>query len=121
MTKSVLVVEDGDAERAVMAWLLRNRGYRVSTASNGAKALGVLAVMVPDVIVLDMLMPESDGWYFLRKRMETPSLLRIPVLLVTGLSIATEAWAHDMSANSLLKKPVDIDELMQKVDWLAGS
>jgi two-component system sensor histidine kinase/response regulator len=120
MAKRVLVVEDREDDRAGMESLFRSHGFDVLTAPDGAKALNLLATNVPDLITLDMLMPESDGWYFLKERMEVPSLLRIPVLLVTGLLIATEAWAADISASGLVKKPVDVDELMRKVEWLAG-
>jgi two-component system sensor histidine kinase/response regulator len=121
MVKSVLVVEDREIERAGMESLLRSHGYEVMTAPDGATALDLLAGRQPDLITLDMLMPASDGWHFLKERMETPALMRIPVLLVTGLPIATEAWAQDISANGLVKKPVDVDELIRKVELLAGS
>ena len=62
--RRVLLVEDDAAIRAMVVLALRDEGYDVQAASDGATALHLLAAQTPDVILLDMRMPEADGWAF---------------------------------------------------------
>ncbi len=115
MSRPILVVDDNERERNGVAALLRGQGYDVATASNGQEALDVVARQRQCLILLDMLMPSGDGWWFLEQRREDREAARIPVLVITGLAIATEAWARGVNAAGLIKKPIDVDELLEKV------
>jgi twitching motility two-component system response regulator PilH len=114
----ILVVEDNELERLGMATLLARQGYEVTSANNGAEALAFIRTFVPDLIILDMLMPEFDGWQFIEVRNRHPSLQSVPVLIVSGGAFASELWAMELGAEGFLRKPLDTDVLMGKVKAL---
>jgi CheY-like chemotaxis protein len=65
---TILIIEDNAIVREAIAALLKSRGFRAETARNGTQALAMLLTPLnPDVILLDMLLPEVDGWQFLRE------------------------------------------------------
>ena len=84
----ILIVEDSPTQAEELQYILEKKGYRVSAAPNGKKALEVLAGRRPDVVISDVLMPEMDG-YELCKRMRADERFKhIPVILVTTHSLA---------------------------------
>ena len=84
LPKWILVAEDYDAIRELWTTVLAGAGYRVLSARNGREALDLIGTVVPDLITLDLRMPEMDGPAFLRALAESPALGRIPVLIVSG-------------------------------------
>ena len=111
LARHVLVVDDNAALREVMSAALESEGYRVSLAGDGREALEALhRGPLPDLILLDMMMPGMDGWEFLRKRRHEPALAAIPVLVVSALD---EDQARDMALGVAghLQKPVELDVL----------
>ena len=112
--KTVLVVEDEDTTRTLLAALLRQHGYAALTAPNGQEALHVLASTAPpDLILLDMLMPVMDGWHFL-DRLRASRHGSIPVVVVTGGVLGRE-WAAAHGCAGFLKKPFDAEDLLAEV------
>src|SRR5437868_7977119 len=82
--KTVLVVEDDEIVREGLASVLREAGCRVDTAGSGTQALAYLkARPAPDLVLLDMLMPDGDGWEFMRVRARDPALSAVPILILT--------------------------------------
>lgn len=116
MAKKLLVIEDKDAERLAIARLLEGAGYYVAVARDGEKAGDVIAGERPDLILLDMIIPVHDGWEFLEDRRQRGRFADIPVLMVTGLSIASERWAQDLGAQGLVKKPINPSALMAAIE-----
>jgi two-component system sensor histidine kinase/response regulator len=111
MAALVLIVDDNAADRAGMASLLQSEGFEVAVARDGQDALQFLESARPGLILLDMVMHSGfDGWFFLGQHKHG-----IPVLIVTGLAFADDAWASSMGAQGLLKKPFDPDRLLQEV------
>jgi CheY-like chemotaxis protein len=90
--KTVLVIDDNEIVRRSLAGLLEHDGYQVVTASNGKEAIECLYNGIePDVIVLDMMMPPWDGWWFLARREQDPALLDVPVLMChSGKHVITD-------------------------------
>jgi signal transduction histidine kinase/DNA-binding response OmpR family regulator len=88
--RPVLVVEDDPATREVVRRALERDGWIVSEAENGRSALESLARTVPDLIVLDLMMPEMDGFEFVAELRRTESGRRIPVVVVTAREITAE-------------------------------
>ena len=86
----VLLVEDDEVARAAIGQALARGGWRVDTADNGRSALERLAKSVPDAIVLDLIMPEMDGFEFLAELRSHGSWHDVPVLVVTAMDL-TEA------------------------------
>jgi signal transduction histidine kinase/CheY-like chemotaxis protein len=92
--RPVLVVEDDSATREVVRRALERDGWIVSEADNGKSALESLKRAVPDLIVLDLMMPEMDGFEFVAELRRTESGRRIPVVVVTAKEITAEDRAR---------------------------
>jgi CheY-like chemotaxis protein len=82
--KWILVADDDDSIRELWTELLTRAGYRVLTAHNGREALDLVRAVVPDLIILDLHMPEMNGAAFLKVLKGSPVFERIPVLIVSG-------------------------------------
>ena len=108
---TILVVEDDADALEALGDLLESHGYAVASARNGAEALEVLGRSpLPNLIVLDLLMPTMDGWEFRRRQKNDPRIAKIPVVVVSASSAA-----KPIDADSILRKPVDIDRLLETV------
>jgi CheY-like chemotaxis protein len=108
----VLVVEDDDDLRSVLAECLRFEGYTVTEAVDGVDALARLkAGATPAVIILDLVMPRMDGRQFLGAIDEDVVLAAIPVVLVTG----TPPRDLNAKVTAILKKPIGIDDLLAHI------
>ncbi len=89
--KTVLVVEDDDATQIWQATVLQREGYAVVSAANGREALDCLRQgPVPDLVMLDMLMPVLDGWHFLEQLRQTGPAASVPVLITTATILTRE-------------------------------
>jgi CheY-like chemotaxis protein len=122
MPNAVLIIEDNDIERQGMGFVLREAGFTVSMAPNTSIALAYPAsVARPDLILLDMMMPEKDGWYFLDTRKLNPQLADVPVLIVTGMGVASQEWAASLGAAGLVRKPFDAGELCREIERCVAS
>jgi len=110
--KTVLVIEDDPDSREVFSELLRAEGHRVVAVGSGAAGMAYLRSQeTPSVILLDMLMPEMDGWQFRRAQQADPDLARIPVVVVSALK-AVERSAIRFGAAAFLGKPVAPETLV---------
>lgn len=116
-TPAVLVVEDNDAEREGLAATLRRGGFRILEATTGDQALEILSAEKPCLILLDLLLPEGalDGWSVLDRIRENPAWAAIPVIIVTGLAVASLEWSTAHGAVDLVRKPADAHELLGKI------
>lgn len=110
----VLIVEDDSDLADITAIVLRGAGYEPEIANNGAEALERLRVRHPRVILLDLMMPEMNGWEFRNAQLRDPALAAIPVVVMTADGHANEK-AASLGAEGYLRKPVDLDELLEKV------
>jgi CheY-like chemotaxis protein len=112
----ILVADDNAALREVWTEALIGAGYRVLTAGNGREALDLLRVVLPDVIVLDLRMPQMDGPSFLKSLQDMPMLPRIPVLIVSGF-LDDESPRASLGLNIVdrLPKPVRLEKLLGTV------
>ena len=89
-TPRALIVEDEQTTREMMRRMLLGEGWAVLTAGNGREALERLKGERPNLILLDLLMPEMDGFEFLRRLREQPELAAIPVIIVTAADLSAE-------------------------------
>jgi two-component system OmpR family response regulator len=117
--KRILVVDDEPTIRELVADALREAGYDVDTAANGADALQRMRRHAPDAIVLDLMMPTLDGHGFVELMRLNPRFAAIPVLVVTATYAAYEA-AERLGASACLTKPFELDELVSAVARLVG-
>ena len=114
---AILVVEDDDANREIIADLLRAEGCEVRTAATGLKALEMLQAWTPAVILLDMRMPGMDGAAFSRAYHERPGPHAPIILLTAGLHSASAA--QTVGAAESIDKPFDVEELLGVVSQYA--
>jgi len=113
--KTILVVDAHESFREKVASVLRQEGCTPVLTVNGKTALDYLkAAAAPDLILLGMLMPVMDGWAFLQHRRQEPKLSAIPVVIVTGLLVASQQWAESLGANGLVKKTTEMEHLVEK-------
>jgi CheY-like chemotaxis protein len=114
---SVLVIDDITDCREPLARFLSYVGYKTASAASAAEALTYLQTHLPDLILLDLMMPEMDGVDFLRILRCAPQLKHLPVILVTAVAegnLLREAEALGI-AGSLLKSRFTADELLARV------
>jgi len=83
----ILVVEDDNATREVLIRMLSNMNYHIEQANNGITALHLMQTCRPDLVILDLMMPEMDGFEFVRQMRKQPEWLDIPVLVLTAKDI----------------------------------
>jgi CheY-like chemotaxis protein/anti-sigma regulatory factor (Ser/Thr protein kinase) len=103
--KTVLVVDDDPAVHDVLRQTLIKEGYRLLHAYDGAEALKIAKAEVPDVITLDVMMPQLDGWTVLGKLKSDPELAPIPVIMLTIVDERT--MGYSLGAAEYMTKPVD--------------
>lgn len=109
----VLIVEDDEDVRDFMDVLLRASGYETMTASNGAIGLEMMQHRLPNVVLLDLMMPVMDGWTFRQRQLEDPDLAPVPVICVTAAFNPGEVKRRLQVR--CLTKPVDFDRLLAEV------
>jgi len=110
--KTILIVEDDPDSREMFIELLRGGGYFVFAAANGKDAMKFLVGnSLPDAILLDMFMPEMDGWQFRRVQETDPRLAAVPVIVVSAVGAAQNS-AVQAGAVGFFQKPVATDELL---------
>lgn len=114
-TKLLLIVEDNTVEREGLSAVLRQAGYLTREAGNGEQALQFLRAGKPDLVLLDLMLPDTDGWQLLEEIRAEPAWASIPVLVVSGLSIGSVEWSRLLGAKGFVKKPIDTDDLLDQI------
>jgi signal transduction histidine kinase/DNA-binding response OmpR family regulator len=114
LTKTVLVIDDNHHDRKFLHRYLSNEGYNVVMAVNGKQGLQMAKEIVPDMITLDVMMPEMDGWETLVALKNDPFLVNIPVVMSS--IIEDRHLAQTLGAVDYLAKPVDKEKLLKVVD-----
>lgn len=112
----ILVVEDEPSQREVMVYNLEAEGYRVTCADNGDDAMLVIAEDMPDVIVLDWMMPHLSGIEVCRQIKSNPDTRAIPVIMLSAKSEeADRVRGLETGADDYVVKPYSVSELMARV------
>ena len=119
MRKKILVVEDDPDQLEVIRFTLKNAGYAVGTAVNGIDALKKAQTVAPDLIIMDVMMPELDGFAVCETLRANPATAALPVLMLTGLcSHISRLVAYESGATDYVIKPFDAEQLVSKVEKL---
>ncbi len=118
----LLVVDDDADVRSLLRDELSSAGYRVETAPGGAEALAALERQRPSAVVLDLLMPEPDGFEVLYRMREDPGLRSVPVVVLTGKELSSsEETRLAGSAQRILRKGADMARLVRDVLHSVGA
>ena len=116
--KTVLIIDDDPTVSGLMERQLLKNGYKVLTAPNGKEGLKLAKEKQPDVITLDILMPEIDGWSTLRSLKADPDVQKIPVIMASILDEKNKGFS--LGAADFLSKPIEKDYLLDAVRRLIG-
>jgi len=111
---AVLVVDDDDHIREVIAEMLSGEGFVVRTAANGREALALLQQWHPDLILLDLDMPEMDGRAFRVEQLRRPQLADIPVIVMSAAA-NLQVLAAALDATEALSKPCDLEVVITAI------
>jgi len=115
--KKILIVDDEKDALFILEKELASRGYSVISADNGSDALKLAKSQYPDIIILDIWMPEMDGTEVAAKLQEDPKTKNIPVIYLSYLfqKIEGEAQGRVVPGKVLIAKPYDIEELVAQM------
>jgi len=117
--KRVLVIDDDLPLRGMLAAALRQHGFQVLLAGDGAEGQRALNIHHPDVVLLDLAMPDVNGWDFLQRLQETGHLGRIPIIVVSAHLRVEPQAVLQMGVSAILPKPFNLPELIDLIEHLA--
>lgn len=112
----ILVVEDNADNLDVIRFLLLQRGHQVLTAFSGVEGLSAALNSQPELIVLDLAMPNMDGWHAARALRRDPATQHIPILVVTARAQSEDRLrAYEAGVDDYITKPIDVDAFFAAV------
>jgi adenylate cyclase len=119
MTPRILVVDDQRTNAEMVSGVLRNQGYEVQVALDGADALDLVAARAPDLVISDILMPRVDGYELCRRLRASAATALLPMILVTSADPQTErVKGIEAGADDFISKPINWAELFARVKRL---
>lgn len=120
MTNKILLIEDELDLAEVTKTRLKNSGYEVLSASSGEEAFTALQRDTPNLILLDLLLPDMRGEEICKKLKTDDKLKTVPVILFTASASDVPHLAQEVGANDYILKPFDAEELLGKIKKLIG-
>ncbi len=118
----VLIVDDSESQLYALTKIVEGAGHQVITASNGEQGVEKAAAEVPDLILMDVVMPGLNGFQATRKIAKDKSTAHIPVIFVTTKNQETDRiWGMRQGASAYITKPVDKSTLLSAMDKALGA
>jgi CheY-like chemotaxis protein len=111
----ILVVDDVADNSYLMQALLESEGYQVEIADSGRAALAHINQSPPDLVLLDIMMPEMNGFEVTQQIRQNHDLSALPIFLVTGHDQIQLSTLEAVEVNGLIRKPIDFEEVLIKV------
>ena len=112
----ILIVDDDIQTTKILELLLSEKGYEPTSVNDSSQAIQAAKSINPDLIILDLMMPEPDGFKVCRKLREDAQFIFTPILIVTALdSTDSQNVDYGAGADNYLIKPYDIDELADTI------
>lgn len=116
----VLVVEDDPNVRGLLRTLLSAEGYQVATAADGLAGLVKATAQRPELVLLDLMMPDLGGARVLEELQTDPLLADVPVIVVTGKVEAVPGLRRELGHDNVFVKPFEVEALLGRVAALTG-
>jgi twitching motility two-component system response regulator PilH len=117
----ILVVDDSPTEIFQFKEILEKMGHEVITADNGRQGVQLAASEQPDVVLMDIVMPDMNGFQATRQITRGADTKHIPVIIVSSKNQETDkVWGQRQGAKGYVTKPVDIEELVSVMTALSG-
>ncbi len=118
--KTILIVDDNDDLRTMLAYQLQAKGYRILMAGDGLQAFELAKTGRPDLILLDVLMPGKDGTETKISLRDSPATQHIPIIFLTALVEGQESSGREAvgGADTVLPKSTTLNELILKIEYL---
>jgi DNA-binding response OmpR family regulator len=121
LSKSVLVVDDEKMTRDLLRLMLKGTGFTIFEAEDGFMALEQIEAHMPDIMILDVMMPGLDGLAVCQKVRSEPKTANMPVIMLSAKTTPTAIQdGLDAGANRYLTKPVGFKELLQNIEAVLG-
>ena len=121
MSQLILVVEDDATMQKMALKILRSRGFRSELARTGKEALTMAASLQPGLILMDLSLPEMNGWEATRALKADPKLAQIPVVAITAHAmVGDRETAIAAGCAECLTKPYELEELIALVERYVG-
>ena len=119
-TARILVVEDTPANIQTLTAILKEKGYQLSVATNGRQALEVIEKVHPDLVLMDVMMPEMDGYETMRRIRGNPRFRMLPIIALTAKAMKGDREkCLEAGASDYVAKPVNTEQLLSLVRmWL---
>ena len=112
----ILVVDDSPTERSIIVSVLAGKGYKITTAVDGEEALEKAHLEHPDLILLDVLLPQKNGFQVCRQLKTAPETQDIKIILVTSKTQASDRfWGLKQGADDYIAKPIPDTALLTAV------
>jgi len=121
MSKTVLIVDDSEFTLEITSFALENAGYKTLTTKNGLEALEILFKEHVDLLIVDIVMPDMDGYSLIREIRSDSNFIEKPVIIMTTQNAAKDMTkGFEAGANVYLIKPVNVDEIIAQIKLLIG-
>ncbi len=115
MAKRILIVEDEEAVRELERFILEAQGYEVMEARDGLEGLAKAEFRKPDLILLDLMMPDVSGGRMYEEMQTHPATAGIPIVVVTGKPDAHEMFDEEIGYENVVMKPFEADALLSRI------
>ena len=114
----ILVIDDSTTNVVLLEAILTEKGYQIETAFNARDAFARIEKQIPDLILLDLLMPKVSGFDFLEQLRQNENTKNTPVIVISALSTDDEKIhrIENLDAVEFIRKPIDIQYLVELVD-----
>ena len=113
----ILIVDDSPTQTLSLAKLLKKHGHEILTAKDGAEGVEVAKAEIPDLVLMDVVMPKINGFQATRQITKNPSTSHIPVIIVTTKDQETDRiWGERQGAKGYVTKPVDEETLFETIN-----
>ncbi len=117
MTRTILLIEDNEQNLYLATFLLEQNGFKVVTARSGPEGVALAAQIQPDLIILDIQLPQMDGYAVARELRKNPALKEVPIVAVTSYAmVGDRERTLEAGCNGYIEKPINPDTFRSQIE-----